>query len=191
MLERGATAAVQSLGRTDGFLSNPQVKIQLPEFLEAAVRLFSTLGKQISVDDFSALMNHAAEKAVAEAKPLLVDAVKSMSIEDALQIVQGGDTAVTQFFVRKTREPLSQKFLPIVTKATQGNALVEQYNSLAANAASMHLAKKDELTLQGYVTGKALDGLYLVIGEEEKKVRRNPASAGSALLQKVFGASKQ
>ena len=132
-------------------------------------------------------MNRAAEAAMPEAKALLVSAVKSMSVSDATRILGGGDNSVTEFFAGKTRAPLGVKFLPIVTKATEKVALADKYNALAGKASAMGLLKKDDANLQQYVTAKALDGLYLMIGEEEKKIRQDPVGTGSAILKKVFG----
>ena len=186
-LLRGASAAVSSLGRNDGFLGNPKVQIPLPGILDDAARLLKFTGQGRRVDELVTAMNRAAEAAVPQARDLLVQAVRSMSVEDALQIVRGGDTAVTAFFERKTREPLGQKFLPIVTQATERVALADKYNAVAGRAAGFGLLGKDEADLQRYVTGKTLDGLYLVIGEEERKIRADPVGTGSALLRKVFG----
>jgi hypothetical protein len=140
------------------------------------------------LDQLHTSMNRAAEAAVPEAKGLLVDAVKGMSVGDARHIIAGGDTSVTQFFAEKTREPLGLKFLPIVTRATERVSLAQRYNSLAGRAVNLGLIDKSESTnIQQYVTARALDGLYLVIGEEEKKIRQDPVATGSALLQRVFG----
>jgi hypothetical protein len=189
-LERGAVAAVGLLGKTDGFLGNPKVRIPLPSFLNDAVKLLKATGQQKRVDALETAMNRAAEAAVPEAKALLVSAVKSMSVEDAKQVLTGGDNSVTQFFTGKTREPLGVKFLPIVTKATEKVALVDKYNAVAGKAAGLGLLKKQDASIQAYVTEKALDGLYLMIGEEEKKIRANPVATGSAILKKVFGSLK-
>jgi Protein of unknown function (DUF4197) len=185
-LERGAAAAVGLLGQKDGFLGNPKVKIALPGYLNDAAKLMKSTGQGKKVDELVTAMNRAAESAVPEARSLLVDAARSISVEDALHIVRGGETSVTEFFSRKTREPLGVKFLPIVTRATERVALAEKYNALAGQAASLGLLKKQDANIQQYVTGKALDGLYLMIGEEEKKIRRDPVGTGSALLKKVF-----
>lgn len=187
-LERGALAAVGLLGRTDGFLGNPQVRIPLPGFLEDAARLLKATGQGRRVDELITAMNRAAEAAVPEARTLLVNAAKSITVEDALRIVRGGETSVTDYFSIRTREPLSVKFLPVVTRATEKVALADKYNAIAAKAAGLGLLKEREANLQRYVTGKALDGLYFMIGEEEKKIRRDPIGTGSAILRKVFGA---
>ena len=186
-LERGATTAVASLGRSGGFLDNPRVRIPLPGVLHDVARVLKTTGQGQRVDELVVAMNRAAEAAMPEARGLLVETVKSMSVEDARRIVTGGDDAVTKFFASKTREPLGIKFLPIVTRATERVRLADKYNAVAGKAAGLGLVRPREANLQRYVTDKALDGLYLMIGEEEKKIRRDPVGTGSAILRKVFG----
>jgi len=186
-LERGASAAVRALGRSGGFLDNPKVRIPLPGILNDAAGLLKATGQGARVDELVTAMNRAAELAVPEAKTLLVSTVKAMSVEDARRIVSGGEDSVTQFFAAKTRQPLGIKFLPIVTRATARVRLADKYNAVAGKAAGMGLVKPQDANIQQYVTGKALDGLYLMIGEEEKKIRRDPVGTGSAILKKVFG----
>jgi hypothetical protein len=186
-LERGAASAVALLGKSDGFLGNPKVRIPLPGVLEDAAKLLRATGQKKRVDELVTAMNRAAEAAVPEAKALLVSAVKGMSVEDAVQVVRGGDDSVTQFFASKTRLPLTDKFLPIVTRQTEKVALAAKYNAVAGKAAGFGLVKAEDANLQQYVTSKALDGLYLMIGEEERKIRQDPVSTGSAILRKVFG----
>jgi len=189
-LERGAAAAVATLGKQGGFLSNPLVRIPLPGYLNDAAKLLKTLGQGKRVDELVNSMNRAAEIAVPEAKGMLVGAVKSMSVDDGRKILTGGDGSVTKFFSEKTREPLGVKFLPIVTTATEKVSLASKYNAVAGKASGMGLVKKEDANIQQYVTGKALDGLYLMIGEEEKKIRKDPVGTGSAILKKVFGSLK-
>lgn len=186
-MERGANAAVDLLGRSDGFLGNPKVRIPLPGVLNDAAKLLKATGQQKRVDELVTAMNRAAEAAVPEARGLLVGAAKSMTVEDALAIVRGGQTSVTNYFARKTREPLGVKFLPIVARETEKVSLAQKYDAVAGKAAGFGLLKKEDANLNGYVTGKALDGLFLIIGEEEKKLRQDPLGAGSDLLKKVFG----
>ena len=186
-LERGALAAVQVLGKTDGFLGNPRVKIPLPGFLNDAAKLLRATGQGRKLDELVTAMNRAAEAAVPMAKPLFVSAVKAMSVDDAIKVVRGGPTSVTDFFVARTRTPLVEKFLPIVTQATEKVALAARYNAVAGKAAGLGLVKGDEGNVQTYVTGRALDGLFLLIGDEEKKIRADPVKTGSAILKKVFG----
>ena len=187
-LERGANAAVALLGRPDGFLGNPLVRIELPGYLKDAAKLLRATGQGARLDELVTAMNRAAEAAVPAAKPLLVKAVKDMSVEDGLKILRGGDDSATNFFADKTREPLGQQFLPIVTRATERVALAEKYNAVAKKVSGFGLMRSEDANIQQYVTGKALDGLYRIIGEEEKKIRRDPVGTGSAILQKVFGA---
>ena len=189
-LEKGALAAVGLLGKTDGFLGNDKVRIPLPGFLEDAAQLLRTLGQGKRIDELVTSMNRAAEAAIPLAKDMLVGAVKSMNVTDAKNILAGGETAVTGFFIDKTRTPLAEKFLPVVTQATEKVGLAEKYNQVAGKAAGMGLMKKEDANIQQYVTGKSLDGLYFMIGEEEKKIRQDPIGTGSAILKKVFGALK-
>jgi Protein of unknown function (DUF4197) len=190
-LERGANAAVDLLGRTDGFLGNPKVRIPLPGHLNDAAKWLATFGQQRRVDELLTSMNRAAEAAVPRARTLLIGAVKGLSVDDALNIVRGPDNAVTQYFAQKTREPLAQEFLPIVTQATEKVSLASKYNKVASKVSSLGMIDPAEANIQQYVTGKALDGLYLMIGEEERKIRRDPVATGSAILNKVFGALTQ
>ncbi len=186
-LERGAAAAIALLGKTDGFLGNPKVRIPLPGALKSAAKLMKGLGQGDKVDELVTAMNRAAEAAVPESKQLLSDAVAQMTVSDAKKILTGGDTSVTSFFADKTRVPLNAKFLPIVTTQTEKVDLASKYNAVAGKASGFGLVKKEDANVQQYVTGKALDGLYFMIGEEEKKIRKDPVGTGSDILKKVFG----
>jgi hypothetical protein len=187
-LRRGAEAAVSLLGRPDGFLGNDKVRIALPGHLNDAAKLLKGIGQGKRVDDLVTAMNRAAEAAVPAARTLLVDTAKNIGFNDAVRIVRAGDNSVTEYFARQTRAPLSEKFLPIVTTATERVALADKYNAVAGKASGLGVVKKEDANIQQYVTRKALDGLYVVIGEEEKKIRDNPVGTGSALLKRVFGA---
>ena len=186
-LERGADIAVKQLGQANGFMSNDKVRIPLPEVLEKAAPLLRAVGRGNQMDDLVSAMNHAAENAVSLSLPLLRNAIKSMSVQDARQILSGGEHAVTDFFAAKTREPLAVQFTPLVNKAVEKLSLAKRYNDLAGKAAGMGLIKGNQAaTVQQHVTTKALDGLYFVIGEEERRIRNDPVGTGSALLKKVF-----
>jgi hypothetical protein len=189
-LEKGASAAVKSLGQADGFLGNDKVRIPLPGYLKDAANLLRSLGQGAKLDELITAMNRAAESAVPLAHDMLISAVKGMNVQDAKNILTGGDTSVTQFFTEKTKQPLNLKFLPVVTRATAKVDLAAKYNQVAGKAAGMGLLKGDQANIEQYVTGKALDGLYFMIGEEEKKIRQDPVGTGSAVLKKVFGALK-
>jgi len=187
-LEKGSREAVTALGRRDGFLGNDRVKIPLPDSLGRAERLLRRVGMGRYADELIVGMNRAAEAAVPEARSLLLDAVKKMSLQDAKGILGGGDTAATEYFRRTTRDRLHARFLPIVEKSTRRVKLAQTYEEYADKAAALGLLKKDDADLDAYVTAKALDGLYFMIAEEEKKIRKDPLAAGSAILRKVFGA---
>jgi hypothetical protein len=189
-LEKGATSAVALLGKPGGFLDNPQVRIALPPQLEKAAKWLRMAGKGKQVDEVVTTMNRAAEAAVPLGQTALVGAVKSMTVEDARAIIGGGDNAVTSFFSTKTREPLTTAFLPVVTQTTDKVGAVKAYNKVADKAAQLGLIKPEQASVQQYVTGKTLDGLFAMIGEEERKIRQDPVGTGSDLLKKVFGAVK-
>jgi hypothetical protein len=189
-LQQGAMAAIALLGKPDGFLGNEKVRIPLPGYLQDAGKLLSQFGQGKRVDELVTAMNRGAEQAIPMAKNLLVSTVKAMSVTDAKNILSGGDNSVTQFFAEKTRAPLGTQFLPIVNKATERVGLAEKYNNLAGKAVGLGLVKKEDSNIQQYVTGKSLDALYLVIGDEEKKIRQDPVGTGSSILKKVFGVLK-
>jgi len=187
-LIQGAGKAVSKLGSVDGFLNNKQVKIQLPESMkkaEKAMRMFG-MGKQ--ADELVLKMNRAAEAAVPEAKALLVDSVKKMSLADAKSILTGPEDSATQYFKRTTSLPMGEKFLPIVKKATENVQLAQQYNKFAEMGGKYGLVKKEDTNLEQYVTQKTLDGVYLMMAQEEAAIRKNPVGQASGLIKKVFGA---
>jgi len=187
-LEQGVQKAVATLGRADGFLANPKVKIPLPESAQRAEKLARRLGMGEKADELIVAMNRAAEAAVPEARKLLVDSVKKMTAKDAKSILRGGDTAGTEYFRRTSHGALHAKFLPIVKEATAKTGVARRYQDFAGGAAALGLLKSEHADLDEYVTQKALDGLYLMLGEEEKKIREDPAQAAKSVVRKVFGA---
>jgi hypothetical protein len=189
-LVKGSQYAVDSLGRPDGFLGNAKVKIPLPESARKVEKVLRSLGMGKQADELIVTINRAAEAAVPEAKTLLVDSVRKMSVQDAKGILTGGQDSATQYFKRSTGEQLRAKFLPIVQKATAKVQLAHKYDEYAAKGVQFGLVKKEDANLDSYVTQKALDGLFVMIAEEEAKIRQNPAAAASGILQKVFGALK-
>jgi hypothetical protein len=189
-LEAGSVAAVSKLGVEGGFLNNEAVRIKLPRVLERARPLLAMAGRAGQLDELETAMNRAAEQAVPLAKPLLVNAVKSMTVSDAKQILTGGETSVTDFFKEKTSLPLAARFKPIVKGVTDKSKLSAKFNNAMAQATKFGLASEEQATVEGYVTQRALDGLYLMIAEEEKKIRENPVSYGSKAIAKVFGLLK-
>ena len=192
-LTKGADIAVQLLGTQDGFWGNDKVRIALPEWLGKAEKTLKMIGRGRDIDDLKLGVNRAAEQAVPQAKKLLTDAVKAMTVQDAKAILTGGDNSVTLFFKDKTQSPLTEKFLPIVTQVTNKIGLAKQYNDVAGQVEKTGLVKikPEQRRVETHVTAKALDGLYYMIGEEEKKIRQDPVGAGSDILRRVFGAVKR
>ena len=186
-LTRGAEAAVSQLGRHDGFMGDARVKIPLPDSIRKGEKLMRTLGGGKYADELIETMNRAAEAAVVEAKPILVNAVKHMSFDDARGILGGGDDAATRYFQRTTSDELTKKFLPIVKQATARVQLADKYNQYAGKAAKLGAIDARDADLDQYVTHKALEGLFLMVAEQEKAIRKDPVATGSNLLKKIFG----
>ena len=187
-LTNGAQAAVAKLGRQDGFMSDSRIKIPLPPSMKRAEAMMHSIGAGKQVDDLVLRMNRAAEAAVPKAKPLLIDAAKKMTVQDAKGILTGGPDSATQYFKRTTSEPLAKQFKPIVVKAMAKVKLAEKYDEIAASGAKFGLVKDEDANLEDYITRKTLDGLFVGIADEEKKIRENPAAAASSIVKKVFGA---
>jgi hypothetical protein len=189
-LTDGSAAAVAQLGAENGFLNNPKVKIPLPPALQKIESALRYTGMKRQADELVVAMNRAAEAAVPEAKALLIDSVKKMTLQDAKGILTGGETSATDYFRRTTQAQLTTRFRPIVKKATDQVGLAEQYNNLAGQAVQLGLMRGQQATIEGYVTEKALDGLYLMIAEQEKAIRANPLGAASDIVKRVFGAAR-
>jgi hypothetical protein len=195
-LGKGVQQAISQLGHQDGFLTNLNVKIPMPEKLHTVEKTLRVLQQEKLADDFVNTMNHAAEQAVPEAASVFADAVKSMSIEDAQAILTGPTNAATQYFRRTTETNLYTKFLPIVKKATDETGVTATYKSIMEKAAGgttfgsfgRSLLGEDAFDVDAYVTNKALDGLFKMVAEEESQIRQNPVARTSELLQQVFGA---
>ena len=186
-LSQGSTAAVSKLGVENGFLGNDKVKIPLPDALKRIEGGLRLLGMQKQADELVTAMNRAAEQAVPEAKSLLLGAIKNMSVQDAKGILTGGDTAATEYFRKTTSSQLTAKFLPIVTRATAKVGLAEKYNKLASKGAQLGLVDEKQARIENYVTQKTLDGLFLMIAEQEKAIRQDPVGAATGMARKVFG----
>ncbi len=187
-LERGAATAVGALGVPGGFMNDERLRIPLPDGLRQAERLLRTAGMGRDLDELIAAMNRAAEAAVPAARQLLSNAIRSMTLDDAKGILAGGDDSVTQFFERTTRSALTERFLPAVTRAVERIGLAQRYNALAGRAAAFGLLRPEEASVQRHVTGRALDGLYLRIADEERAIRQDPVRAGTDIARRVFGA---
>lgn len=189
-LAQGVAQAVGSLAAADGYLGNPEVKIPLPPALEKVEKTLRRLGMGRHADDLVATMNRAAESAVAEAKPILLDGIKKMTLADAKAILTGPEDSATQFFRKTSGEAIVQKFLPKVKAATVKVKLAEDYHRFAGPAAEFGLLDAKDADLDSYIARKAVDGLFLMIAKQEKAIRADPIGQSSKLLQKVFGALK-
>ena len=187
-LTQGVSKAVATLGTTDGFLGNNEVKIPLPSSLKKVEKVMKMMGMGKQSDELILKMNRAAEAAVPEAKTLLIDSIKKMSVADAKAILTGPQDAATQYFKKTTSAQMAEKFLPIVTKATEKVQLAETYNKYAEMGSKYGVVKKEDAKIEQYVTNKALDGVYLMIAKEEAAIRQDPVGQASSLLKKVFGA---
>lgn len=190
-LLQGVDKAVTELGATDGFFGNNEVKIPLPEALKKAERAMRMFGMGQQADELVLKMNRAAEAAVPEAKLLLVNSVKKMSVAEAKAILTGGDDAATRYFKTHTSAALAEKFLPIVKTATANVQLAQQYNKFAQMGNKFGVIKAEQVNLEQYITQKTLDGVYLMIAKEEAAIRQDPVGQTSRLLQKVFAVAAQ
>jgi hypothetical protein len=187
-LSQGIDTAVTQLGATNGFLNDPKVTIPLPSSLQKADRTLRMLGMSKDADNLKAAMNHAAEAAVANAKPVFKQALQKMTLADAKAILTGGDDAGTQYFRKATSQQLSAQFKPIIARETAKLDLAALYDRYAGKAAELGLIPAQDANLNDYVTNKALDGLFSRIADEERAIRTDPMGQASSLIQKVFSA---
>lgn len=190
-LEVGTGNAVGILNKTDGYFADALVKIAFPSEAQRAADKLRQLGMGKLVDDFVLTLNRSAEKAAAEAKPIFVDAVKQMTFADARNILQGPDNAATEYFKGKTTPALTAKFSPVISNALNSCNATKYWTDITSTYNKIPLVTKVETDLVKYTTGKALDGLFLKLAGEEKKIRTNPAARVTELLQKVFGSVKK
>lgn len=186
-LSIGTENAVKAVSKTNGYFGNQMVKILLPDKIQKVADVVAKLGFQEQVDNFILSMNRAAEAAAPKATVLFVGAIKAMSFDDARKILQGGDTAATQYFKEKTSNKLYDEFKPVVVSNMNKVGVTKAYKDMMAPYESLPLVPKESMDLDHYVTNKALDGLFLMVGQEEKKIRTNPAARVTDLLKTVFG----
>ena len=185
-LQVSTTKAVASTGKPDGFLKNDAIKIVLPPRLQTVGRGLRLLGMGSKVDELEVGMNRAAEQATPQAKQIFLAALKKMTFDDARHILTGNDTAATAYFQRTSSADLTTTFSPIVHQAMEKVGVVQQYDRVVKEAPAGNLISS-EFDLDKYVVGKTLDGLFYMLGQEEKRIRKNPAAQTTALLKEVFG----
>lgn len=187
-LATGTTRAVNSVSQTDGYFNNQMIKILLPEKIRTTANLIGKFGFQREVDDFVLSMNRAAEKAAPKATEHFVSALKEMSFDDARKILQGGKTSATEYFRQKTGDKIFASFKPVVSANMKDVGVAQRYGKMVETVNSIPFAGTlGSFDLDNYVTSKAVDGLFTMLGEEEKKIRTDPAARGTELLKKVFG----
>jgi len=187
-LSTGTAAAVRLVSRENGYFGNEAIKILLPEKIQAAGEVLRKAGFGKDVDAFELAMNRAAEKAAPKAKPVFLDAIKAMTFQDAKKILSGGDTAATDYFQGKTSDRLAAAFKPVISQSMNEVGAARAYKTMTEKyLALIPFGGMESLDLDHYVTGKALDGLFRMVGDEEKKIRTNPAARTTELLKKVFG----
>jgi hypothetical protein len=186
-LNQGAGKAIALLGKPDGFLGNPEVRIPLPGKLQKGRKTLDKLGLKKQTAALELAINRAAESAVPHARQLFVDAIGRMSPADALSIIKGPKDAATQYFRTSMTAPLTEAFLPIVGKSTAELQLAKTYDAVASKASVIGLVEPEDASLDSYVTRKALDGLFLMMAREEAAIRKDPLGQADALLKKVFG----
>jgi len=185
-LEVGTTNAVSTVSQTDGYFKNPQIKIPLPENVKKVEKILRTTGFGGQVDEFELSMNRAAERAAPEAKSIFWDAIQQMSFSDARQVLDGPDNAATQYFQGKTTDRLQEMFKPITHQAMSEVGVTNHYQSIDSKIKTIPFADQMSFDLDQYVTDKALNGLFLMLAAEEKKIRQDPAARVTNLLKKVF-----
>ena len=187
-LSVGTANAVAATSKADGYFANQAIRILMPDKVRKAADVLGKFGYQKEVDDFVLSMNRAAEKAAPRAKAHFVDAIREMTFEDARKILDGGDTAATEYFRGKTQKKLYDDFRPAVSASMDEVGVTRSYKSMVGKYSSLPLMKSPEsIDLDHYVTGKALDGLFYMLGQEERKIRTDPAARVTDLLKDVFG----
>lgn len=186
-LSVGTKKAVQLVDHPGGYLDNQAIKILLPKSLQPVESVLRGAGQGPKIDGFIASMNHAAESAAPAAEQIFADAVTAMTIDDARKLLNGGDTSITEYFKSKTSTQLATAFRPSVEKAMAENDVTKQYQELTGNLPQMPFMKSSSLDIDTYVVNQALNGLFYMLGQQEKEIRQNPAARSTALLKEVFG----
>lgn len=186
-LALGTESAVKNLSQVNGYFGDQAVKILMPSSLQKVAEVASMVGYQKQVDEFILSMNRAAEAAAPLAAKYFGDAIRAMTLDDVRGILGGGDTAATQFFRAKTQDKLYTAFKPTVTQKVGEVGATRAYQDMMGRYNSVPLVNKQSLDLDDYVTRKSLDGLFYMVGVEEKKIRTNPAARSTELLKAVFG----
>ncbi|MCU1311171.1 MAG: hypothetical protein JWO20_2296 [Candidatus Angelobacter sp.] len=179
--------AVAATGKPDGFFKNDTIKILMPEKLRTVEKGVRLMGGSKQIDDLVLGMNRAAEQAAPQAKQIFINAVTKMTIDDARSILSGNQTAATEYFKKQTSQELAAAFAPIIHKSMENVGVTKQYAKVMQQSPQLAFLNSDSFNLDKYIVGRSLDGLFFMLGEEEKKIRTNPAAQTTSLLKQVFG----
>lgn len=190
-LSVGTRRAINTVSATDGYFRTPSIRIVMPERMREVAEVLGRLGFQKQVDEFTLSMNRAAEKAAPKAAELFAEAVRDMTFDDARRILNGGNTAATEYLRQKTGGKIYAAFKPLVISSMNEVGTTRAYNKIMSHYAALPFASQGIPDLDTYVTNGAVDGLFYMLGEEEKRIRTNPAARVSELLRRVFGSSNQ
>lgn len=186
-LSIGTEKAVNNVSQLNGYFGNQAIKILMPDKIQKVADVLRKVGYQKEVDEFVLSMNRAAEKAAPEALSFFTDSIKEMTFEDARGILNGGDTSATEFFKRKTHDKIYNAFKPVVSSSMDKVGVTRSYKEMMGKYDSIPFMSKESVDLDHYVTTKAMDGLFYMVGQEEKKIRTDPAARVTDLLKSVFG----
>lgn len=186
-LRIGAGNAVNLTGRLDGYFANAAIKLLLPEPIRKMEKALRVAGFGKKLDELVLGMNRAAEEAAPFAREIFLDAIKQLTIADAQKLLKGSDTAATDFFREKTTPQLTVLFKPPVAKVMGAVGVSQQFTQFFAQVSKLPFLKIEKLDVEAYVVDRALFGLFYVLGQEETKIRRDPAARVTAILREVFG----
>ena len=189
-LRVGTGRAVDRTSASGGFLDDPLLRVALPDKLEDVAEALRTIGLRGEVENFETAMNRAAERASAEATDVFVDAITGMTLQDVFNILDGDDTAATQYFRGRTETTLRSRFEPVVQGKMRELDVYREYESLLARYDQIPFVEKPNLDLADHITSETLDGLFQALGDEEKKIREDPVARTTELLQRVFGSRR-
>lgn len=186
-LQVGAERTVLQTSKLDGFLGNALIRIALPKNYQHVADTLRKVGLGKDVDELEVAMNRAAEKAAGEARPIFTDAIRKITLPDAVRILRGGNTAATEYFRAHTADALRAKFRPVVTQSMEKVGVTQKYNRLAESYDKLPFVTRPALDLDEYVTERTLSGLFTVLGQQEKRIRKHPSARTTELLRQVFG----
>lgn len=186
-LIQGISKGSDQASKLDGYYRNPQLKIPFPPEVRKVEKTLRNIGLGSEVDKFVRQLNRGAERAAVQAKPIFINAIRSMTIDDVFSILNGDQNAATNYLIRTTSLPLKSRFLPVISKSLDEVKATKYYDDIVTRYNKIPLVKKVNPDLDDYATNRAIDGLFLLVAREEANIRANPAARTTELLKKVFG----